>query len=545
MKKNNLNDFYYSFSKIDWVFLLFLVGTVNFKIYVKLFAILSYLLFVIYRKYQFPKEKTSVVNFYFLIPLIGLIAPLTELSSINPVYWLGYTLGLLQWLAAGAAFYLIYTTIKNKSSECMLKTVDAFFIFNIIYSLVQLVFIMIAAHSFMPYWDWDPSEKYGASTGDHLHGILGGNSITNAAIFVLAAVYYLRSERLLLSLLSILIVLLCTSNISIFILLFGLAMLFTFTNRRQQRKHILICFVFIFAFYPFLSPVNIEYIQTIYKTVTSKLPRWKSGTSDLTAEDSLYYMDSLKYGIYRLPKGINILKLSVDEKSPENNIRQLKLFKENNEHFRNLKNKQELVLDSDIVRSTFHHLYGLYPSQAPIKYSSKIGKVYTLKQTLGFLRTNVKNGLFGAGTGRFSSKLALKMTGLGLQGKYPDKAVYASLPFLEYHFYTILYFLSRDISQHSALNFPNSVYNQIAGEYGLLGIAAFILLYVGFFWKQRKRSKNVLYLLVVALLFFNFDYWFEMMSFTVIFELLILLDIFATTDNAKLTAPGNDIDAHI
>ena len=168
------------------------------------------------------------------------------------------------------------------------------------------------------------------------------------------------------------------------------------------------------------------------------------------------------------------------------------------------------VRHEDMALSTFHN---------PIK-------LYTNLQTVDYLFSDMRNFIAGAGIGNFSSKQAIKTTGLGLQGTYPIKNLYASESFLEYHMYSLLYVLGLPVSEHSIINMPNSVYNQIAGEYGFLGVVLFVFLYLGYIWKKKKLLGAAVFIVLLTLAFLGFEYWFEMISLTVIFELLMFIKIY-------------------
>ncbi len=523
--KNVINRTYRKLSNTDLPFLIFLVGIINVKLYVKVFFLLFYLCYIAYKKYKLPKNRNGVILFYFIMPVIGVIAPLLKYTSIDSVYWLGYFWGMASWIIAGIAFYLIYTTVVNSERRKILNTVDLFFALNILVSIIQLVIIMFMAHSIMPYWVWDSAEKFGTSTGDNLYGISWNNSITNSAISVIGIVYFLFNNKRNYAIACTLILLLSTSNFLVFISLFLLALIFIFSNKvlRKNVFFVTLCLLL----YPLLSPTNIKYIGTVYNKFVSKdsLNKKEIHPAPVSMnEDYSYIFHSSeafgKYHILLLKK----LKFSSDHSKTKN---------------------PNLKLDPNLIKNYFYLLYGIQPKDAQLAGYSRSGKIYSLYLTAAFLGKDYKNLAFGAGTARFSSKQAIKMTGLGLQGNYPSNYVYASPEFFQYHLYSLLYFLSQDISLHSIINFPDTVYNQIAGEYGLLGIIAFIFLYIGYFWKYRKKYSYGLYLLILILLLFGLEYWFEMISITVIFELLMLLDIFAPHNTNATSTPSNSINASI
>ena len=134
----------------------------------------------------------------------------------------------------------------------------------------------------------------------------------------------------------------------------------------------------------------------------------------------------------------------------------------------------------------------------------------------------------GAGMGNFSSKLAFRASGLGFSGGYPAKYIYIYHDFLVNHLDLYLNFFSRRAGYHSLTNSPFSVYDQVASEYGLLGLLALVLFYFGFFASRYQQlSYGIPLLLLMAAVFFV-DYWFEQLSIIPFFELMLFLNISET-----------------
>jgi hypothetical protein len=131
----------------------------------------------------------------------------------------------------------------------------------------------------------------------------------------------------------------------------------------------------------------------------------------------------------------------------------------------------------------------------------------------------------GDGAGNFSSKLAFRASGLGFAGGYLQKHIYIDPDFLSNHLDIYLNYFSKKTDLHSLGNSPNSVYDQLLAEYGLLGFIAFLIYYVGYFLKHYKSLTYGLPILMIVLGLFFIEYWFEQLSILVFFELLLLLNI--------------------
>jgi hypothetical protein len=153
------------------------------------------------------------------------------------------------------------------------------------------------------------------------------------------------------------------------------------------------------------------------------------------------------------------------------------------------------------------------------------GKAIGFLQTINFFKQHLSNIITGMGTGNFSSKLAFKAAGLGFVGGYPNKYIYINHNFLVNHLDVYLNFFSKNSDFHSLTNSPFSVYDQLFAEYGLIGLAAFVFWYLGFFAKHYRKLTYGIPILVLMMAVLFTDYWFEQLSVMVFFELLLLLNI--------------------
>ncbi|HEY4197716.1 MAG TPA: hypothetical protein VGM63_19385, partial [Mucilaginibacter sp.] len=176
------------------------------------------------------------------------------------------------------------------------------------------------------------------------------------------------------------------------------------------------------------------------------------------------------------------------------------------------------------------------PLSAQDNYKAPLpGKVISWLQTLHFFSEHPFKIIMGDGIGNFSSKLAFRSSGLGFAGGYPKKYVYLSPDFLSNHLDVYLNFFSKKTDFHSLSNNPDSVYDQLLAEYGLLGIIAFTVWYLGYFLKDYKKLTYGLPILLMVLALFFIEYWFEQLSILIFFELLLLLNIKEMSSKTVLT----------
>jgi hypothetical protein len=159
-----------------------------------------------------------------------------------------------------------------------------------------------------------------------------------------------------------------------------------------------------------------------------------------------------------------------------------------------------------------------------IATKEKPRKVVSFIQTWDYLTENPRNFVFGAGMGNFSSRLAFASAG-GYAKWYPLKFLHRSKEFGINHYSLWNSDVIRDRTKQGTANQPFSIYNQMLGEYGLLGFGIFVVFYFGVFFRNYSRLTLGRMLLPLAVGFFFLDYWFEYFSVTIILEAMILLDL--------------------
>ena len=152
-------------------------------------------------------------------------------------------------------------------------------------------------------------------------------------------------------------------------------------------------------------------------------------------------------------------------------------------------------------------------------------KIKSFRETFEYSTSSLKSFVFGAGAGNFSSRSAFISSG-DYVNWYPAFLTYAHNDFQENHLALWNYdFRNPWDNNNNTANQPFSFYNQIIGEYGLIGILLFLIFYVGFIIKKWPKLTFTKFLLISLVFYFVLDYWFEYFSVIIIFELLVLLDI--------------------
>jgi hypothetical protein len=354
-------------------------------------------------------------------------------------------------------------------------------------------------------------------------------------------IYFLSKKNILMLLLCMVVMLFTGSNFINILLVAALVILFIFKSTRDQKSMILVSVMLLVVFMPKVSPQNYDYVHETIKNQVLRVPV-KSGPplkplpyitlrpdSTLTSEElrqkiATKYLDSL-YVITHATSANQVdqpLKTEsgrIVTPQPDINTMPYQHVAETTAYQRQL-----LGFIND-------HKTSLPISGGTIDTKNKPGKVLAMSQTLSFFRQHPAKLVMGSGMGNFSSKLAFRVNGLGSSGGYPKKYAYVSPDFLSNHLDIYLSFFSKKTDYHSLTNDPGSVYDQLVTEYGLLGLAAFILGYLGYFLRDYKRLTYGIPILLILLAVFTTGYWFEQLSAILFFELLMLLNIKENTPN--------------
>lgn len=163
------------------------------------------------------------------------------------------------------------------------------------------------------------------------------------------------------------------------------------------------------------------------------------------------------------------------------------------------------------------------------------GKAISFIESVQYLCSSPKHFAIGSGAGQFSSKLAFGISGFSVSGdqkRFLNNFVeYVSLDFKENHLKLFSYFWLQDPGKHSIVNEPFSSYNQLVGEYGIIGLLGFVIFYLMFYIKRFKLLFVGKYLIVIMLMMLLTDYWFEHLNNVIIFELLMFLDLKRAKEN--------------
>jgi hypothetical protein len=499
------------------------------KLVVKLAAIFLIYLFQFNFKFDFKIRNSRLPIFYLVVIGIAIFNWLLTAGFTSINYSIAFLLGIFFWALCILAMHQVKLCVEQSSEPVIHRTIIAFFLLNALISISTYIIIVIKTGAINPYLYQGEYQKYFIGTGDYIRGIPFDTSTTNAVLNGFGVIYFLSKKNVKMMMLCMIILLMTGSNITNFLLAAVLLLMFIFRTDRDQKSLVFVCLLLLVIFLAKVSPQNNSYVSNYFGSVINPeekktavenlLPIRLRPDSTLTPEErnekiATLYLDSL----YRMR----------NEKENKTNAHPVSFVQKNE------------IPTADINSAPYQHKSVITPVEDKMKqfmqlhsneltlstkenYDPRLpGKIIAYKQTIDFFKQHPFKIITGNGIGKFSSKLAFKTTGLGIAGGYPQKFIYINDHFLKNHLDLYLNYFTKQDGFHSIANNPNSVYDQLLSEYGLFGLCAFFIFYLGFFLK--KLTYGIPLILFLSGIFFV-DYWFEQLSIVVFIELLLFLNM--------------------
>ena len=524
---------------IDWRLLFFLLLFVNVKLAVKLVAILLIFILRPQFKFGFRLIVSRIPLFYPLVILIALLNLLFSGLIMNINYDLAFITGIFFWIMCILAFHQVRLAVEKNEPAVVHRTLLVFFAINAIVSLCIYAGIVWETGAINPYRYQGNFQKYFINTGDYIKGISFDTSTTNAVLNAFAVIYFLVRNEFWKVICFMAILLLCGSNMINILLSAVFLFLFLFRSSKVQKSMMVICWMMMAVFLVKISPQNNQYILETWQRITGNtriskpvithvIPITEKPDSILNASErkqkiAQLYIDSItkaEFNSVVVPTALVKLPDTVLTNTGKPEIPHASIHTAPFQHkWDTTQLQKKLLRFADSERNSMTAL-PVMPKQKNLP-----GKLIAMEQTILYLRSHPSHLLTGTGMGNFSSKLAFRTTGLMLSGGYPVNHSYISDLFRDNHLDLYLSYFVRSDKLHSLTNSPNSVYDQLLAEYGLLGLLSFLLFYLGFFLRRyRSLTYGIPVLLLMGGVFFT-DYWFEQLSVLVIFELIVLLNL--------------------
>jgi hypothetical protein len=466
-----INDFF----KVNLSVLIILCLISQHSFIVKFFGVFLVVILNLNSLKEFSIRK--IPFFYFLIIITEVLKFLFFNDTQNLPHFAQFILGITYWLASLILCWILYYVVNNELY--IKKSINVFVVLNFAFSIYQLVKICCVENVLNPF-NTGHNHPYGISSGDLISGIFHGVHLTNAFVSLFLIIYYITEQTPLYIFLSLTTLLLTGSNYATIILFLAFGILFFSNKSNWQKVSIILCVIFIVVFYSFVTPLNAEYLLEKTLNISKTLP---NSAHDIALED--------------LESKYEVKKVTIaDTNSPYTS--------------EGAETKKIIVKNQDNV----------------FDFVKQSGKTRSYYQTKEFLTQSAKNFMLGSGIGGFSSKLAFNSSGI-MEGSSLNKYFpkYESSYFGNNHKALYAYLKTQHIMFHSESNRPFSVYNQLLGEYGIIGFSFFILFYLWYFIKRMDLKTYALPVFVALLLMLNIDYFFESISILLFFELLMFLNI--------------------
>lgn len=521
-----------TFKAIDWKLLAFLILFLNVKLVLKLAAIVLIYLFRFNFQFGFRTQHSRLPLFYPIVIFIVFVNWLILMGFSDINYSIACVAGAGLWILCLLAMHQLKLVVEKTSAQIIHQTIMAFFILNAMVSLTVYLIIAFKTGAINPYLYQGEYQKYFIGTGDYLKGISFDTSNTNSVLNAFGVIYFLSKKNSIMMLLCMAILLLTGSNITNLLLGVSLLFIFIFQSDRNKKSLIIICFLLLIVFLAKVSPQNNQYVSNIlekslgtqnnHAIQTSSLPVWLRPDSTLSPDErkqkiAILYLDSLSALRKKIEKK-PMVQAAAYHARPAIPVPDINTAPYQHKSF-------VTPVKTNMMAFVTIFANKLPLSSGKIKPTTLPGKIIAWKQTFHYFKQHPFQLITGVGTGNFSSKLAFKTTGLNIAGGYPKKYIYLNDAFVKNHLDLYLYFFTKDDGLHSIVNNPNSVYDQLISEYGLAGLAAFFIFYIGFFIKYKKYLTYGFPLLLLFSALFFVDYWFEQLSVVVFFELLMFLNI--------------------
>lgn len=478
-------------------------------------------------------RQSRLPLFYLLIAGIGIADWIIYGNFLSFRYNVALLYGMIYWLLALLAIHQVKLCAEKTEIPVLHRTVTAFFTINALVSIVTLLLIIVEIKHFNPYLYQGNFQKYFLNTGDYIKGVTFDVSITNAVIASIGVVYFLVRNNLKMLMLNMAVLLLTTSNAMLLLLFAVLVFMLIYKTTAVQKSMVVCCLMLTLVFMVKVSPQNMYYVDKLYQRmvfnrnisfdpVAVKQPRITDiPDNQLNPEQrkqkiAQLYLDSLglKIGEREGLSKAQLQAVPVSYTLPRDSIHTAKFQSRSDTDVRQ-RRLQTFMYE--------HHLQSSFGEKNTGRITP--GKLLAGRQTLNFFFRHPALVIAGAGTGNFSSKLAFRATALGVAGGYPHSLAYISPWFLANHLSVYLDYFSQKRGFHSLIHAPDTVYNQLLGEYGVTGLVVFFVFYIGYFIRFWRHLTYGLPLILFMLLVFFTGYWFEQLSIVVLFELLLFIDI--------------------
>jgi hypothetical protein len=577
--------------KVNILLLLFLVLVLDVKLAIKIPALVLVYAFQWNFSFGFRLRNSRLPLFYPLVVVLTAMDWLIVKGLSDAHYNLVAISAIVSWLACLGACHQVKLFTERQDMEVIHQTLWWFFLFNLLFSLGDLLKIIWEVKALNPYLYQGDYQKYFIRTGDYIRGLTFDTSTTNALINAFAVFYFLYRKQAWMMLACMACLLATGSNFTNICMLGVLALVFIFRADRQQKGGIILCVCMGVVFLGKVSPQNNRYTEETFNKWRSRASRGASrvsgaslkggvanpggafatgvvntggaiatgvanpGGSLVSATGTLHsqeYLDSVyarnwidsaqRAELAKVAEHASTLSMKPVSVSSSTSVSTPTSVSSSTSVSTtipvpdiNSAPYQNRADTSDGQRILLSYI-AAHGDDLPLASQPELpkgghmpGKLLALAQTGAYFRAHPWKLWTGMGAGNYSSKLAFRATGLSIAGGYPSHWTYINTDFQRGQLDLYLAYFSRPKDQHSLTNSPDSVYGQLWGEYGITGLLLLIVTYLGFFARRLDWKGYTAPIFLLMVLAFGVDYWFEQLSVLVLFELLMFTDLKKTS----------------
>lgn len=478
---------------IDWPLLLLLTVVANQAVLWLKFAGLL-LVFVLRPQLRglFKKDRLSL--FYPLVILLGALNYLLLVRDYTLPAFLASAVGLSFIAAAYLGAHQVKLSVEKNPGK-ITGTLKLFVLLNALFSLAQVAQVAWKNGVWNPYLDLP--FPYGMSTGDLVMGVFGEASYNNAFVSGLLVLFFLFRRQWLYVALCLFTELLVFGNVMLLSLAFVLLLLAggALAGSRLRRWKgrpgsqtgiaAFAAAIIMLGMVVVVSPANLQYIKAL--TLEQETERYQAvNTYEAEKTADQQQAQPLSYLVSRL----DFHKYS----------------------------RPDCVSDTqDVAARRAMTQYAV----AALK-----GKKLSFLETKAYLNSGVGPFLLGAGPSRFSSLTAARFSGLDSSRLFTKVLPsFATCAYSENHRLIHITRVSGDDAWLSNANWPDSFFNQLAGEYGLLGILLFLIFYVWRYLRHAGRLQYGLWISALMIPIALLTYLIEPLCVLFFYELLMEKDL--------------------
>jgi hypothetical protein len=526
------------------VLLVFLILLCNYRFSFKIAALAG----IYFYRPDFKFKRDGIFFFYLAMIALGIVnSAFFHVRDTAGQWGVLFTSSLI-WTGGLLAYHQIRLFTEKSDPVRLLNTIKVLAVVNLLVSLFDLLKVMVATGAVNPYAQIS-APPYGISSGDLIGGVFGGMHLVNtilSAFLLITFIYYGNFTFVLICLIPFL---LTGSNFSTLMLAVMLIYAIITLKNTVRKYYALFCLPVIILFYIKVAPENARYMSNLIAKMITREPQSSEVVQAQPANvpPLMQRLDKEQliqlYLEYKRRQGAKLNSNLNDEHLQI--YRKIAHYEQDRKTFE-IENTNYVFFKKDSIKNAkLNSEFYEYGKLRQYDFNREAGKVTSFRQTISYLKENPANMMFGAGPGGFSSRMAFISSRIVDDSRLLMLAPkYETAEFRQNHKSIFKYLMFLDDESHSIINLPFSWYNQVAGEYGLLGILAFILLYLLYFVRILPLSRCGRILLPAMIAFFLFDYWFERLSVMVVFEMLMLLDL-KFSEEEKRHGSGNGADAGV